>query len=362
MRTISLEEKEILSIAKSHAIDKVITESEIIDYTRDVLRRAQLKDRQLVHPGSTFEFDSANTGSLEVGSPTRNLVDSIYREILGRPADSWGLETYGRMLFDTGIEAGLVTLVRHLLKSTEYANQVTHRSNEALNQLGANGKKLVNGKKVAHIVSLGTHCLTSFYLKKYGMKRYSLPFDWIFASPQTVLHCIDDNFKTFLDPSHYTSLIGKRQSDEPGANHEFYLREHGVGHMFTHRDPLNAEDHRYFVDAVTRFEALKKNSDGKLFLMIARHEHDVAKSFSQLSDRINSLTSNSALICIQLKAPTKQPGCHNLRVVNKIEEHTLYEFQPSSSELGIGFDELIDDMIVLRLVRDFDIQLADSIA
>ncbi|MEY4520613.1 MAG: putative papain-like cysteine peptidase, partial [Cyanobacteriota bacterium] len=33
-----------------------------------------------------------------------------------------------------------------------------------------------------HVVSLGCACNTSLYLKKLGLKLFSLPYDWIFSN------------------------------------------------------------------------------------------------------------------------------------------------------------------------------------
>ncbi|WP_317453914.1 DUF1796 family putative cysteine peptidase [Klebsiella quasipneumoniae] len=60
---------------------------------------------------------------------------------------------------------------------------------------------------VKHIVSLGSHCLTSWTLKKFNLKKISLPFDWIFSCPAMVIDCLRDDFQTFLDKNEYSSFI-----------------------------------------------------------------------------------------------------------------------------------------------------------
>ncbi|EPY6699651.1 papain-like cysteine peptidase [Klebsiella quasipneumoniae] len=47
---------------------------------------------------------------------------------------------------------------------------------------------------VKHIVSPGSHCLTSWALKKFNLKKTSLPFDWIFSCPAMVIDCLWDDF------------------------------------------------------------------------------------------------------------------------------------------------------------------------
>ncbi|HCI4277726.1 TPA: hypothetical protein NO555_000980 [Klebsiella variicola subsp. variicola] len=47
---------------------------------------------------------------------------------------------------------------------------------------------------VKHILSPGSHCLTSWTLKKSNLKTMSLPFDWNFYYPVIVIDCLRENF------------------------------------------------------------------------------------------------------------------------------------------------------------------------
>ena len=289
----------------------------------------------------------------------RRLVDLLYREILGRRADESGIAAYNHLLCENDRDAGIAASVRSLLSSTEYRNRPHHVAQFAHRALSPRGARQINGKLVSHVVSLGTHCLAGFFIKHYGLKRYSLPFDWLFSSPDAVLHCLDDNFATFLDRSHYISITERRASKEPGAEHRFYNQKYDVGDMFAHRDPLVPGDYRYVRDTVARFNTLIGSTDGKLFVMIVRPQHDAVRTFPKLSDKIRSITVNSAFICVQLREPTHQAGCRSMHLLQSTGDHSLYEFQPSSSELGLGFDELLDDMSIMRLVWQFEFDLRD---
>lgn len=289
------------------------------------------------------------------------LLDKLYREILDRPADNGGIETYTRVLQEFNVDAAVPKIVRSLLKSPEYLSKSSQNAHLLLDKISGKGSRTINGRKVSHIISLGTHCLTGFYLKKYGMKRYSLPLDWLFSSPETVLHCFRDDFRTFLDRENYTSITKQRGSNEPGANHQFYLEEHGVKDMFAHRDPCSIEDYQYFVAGVDRFRALKRNNEGKLFFMIVRPEYDASKHYAALADCIDALMPNSVFICVQLRVATGQVACHSMRCVEKSTDHAFYEFQPSSTEMGLGFEDPIDDLALMRLIREFDFDLSPHI-
>lgn len=291
----------------------------------------------------------------------RQLIDLLYREILGRGADEGGVKNYGRLLAKENRDEGVAAAVRGLLASMEFMRRPDTLSRLARHTLCRNAPRQLNGNKIQHIASLGTHCLTSFLMKTYGLKAYSLPFDWLFSSPAAVLHCIDDNFETFLDRSYYASVTEKRQSKEPGADHTFYVKNFDVGDMFAHRDPLDPGDHTYFRRAAARFNALLRTKDAKLFVMISRSKHDLVDTYQELSDRIRSLTENSALLCVQLLDPTLEFGARSMRMLKRQDEHALYEFQPSSREVGIGFEDPLDDIAIMQLIWQYDIELAPAI-
>lgn len=100
------------------------------------------------------------------------------------------------------------------------------------------GERLINGRKVKHIASLGNHCLCSATLKDHGLKKYSLPFDWIFIHPEIVLDCLHDDFSLLLDKKHYLSLTNKRYDRyyEPGASHVYFKNKYSTINTFNHRD------------------------------------------------------------------------------------------------------------------------------
>uniref|UniRef100_A0A1A9Z2J1 Uncharacterized protein n=1 Tax=Glossina pallidipes TaxID=7398 RepID=A0A1A9Z2J1_GLOPL len=125
------------------------------------------------------------------------------------------------------------------------------------------GERLINGKKVNHIASLGNHCLCSATLKDHGLKKYSLPFDWIFTHPGIVLDCLNDNFSLFLDKKHYHSLTNERHDRdyEPGASHLYFESKYGTINTFNHRDVTQSEDYNYIVRAVERFRKLLTSGD-----------------------------------------------------------------------------------------------------
>lgn len=257
-----------------------------------------------------------------------------------------------------GVPQAVEAMLKAFLGSPEFAERIKKKGLNPVDALQISDRLRVDGKKITHVVSFGTHCLTSSILKKWGLKQYSMPFDWIFMSPGAVAHCLQDDFRILMDQSFYgPSSLG------PGkATHNWYREHYKIGSVFAHRDPRTENDYRYLVRSVERFRTLMADQDSaKLFIMISEAKHDVRKHFAHLSERLGKLTPHTAFICIHLTEHTGIPGCSSMNKLAQEGEHALYEFTPSSLQAGLGFPERLDDLAILRLIHKYDIDLSASV-
>jgi hypothetical protein len=81
--------------------------------------------------------------------------------------------------------------------------------------------------EINYTCSLGGMCHSSQILKRNKYKSCSYPFDWIFSSCDTIIHCIEDNFNIFLDKSYYINI------SQSMCGHSKY-----GNNMFMHYNPL----------------------------------------------------------------------------------------------------------------------------
>ncbi|KAB0643564.1 DUF1796 family putative cysteine peptidase [Burkholderia latens] len=289
------------------------------------------------------------------------LVEQLYRSILNREGDQGGVISATSAL-DSALDrdAAIIGLVRSFLSSEEYLARASEHPDMVRRTTSYGEKKTVNGMPVKHIISLGTHCLTSSLLRSFGLRRYSLPFDWTFSSPQAMLHCLRDQLQTFLDRAHYRTVTRKRDTVDAGADHVFYLKKFNIGEMFAHRDPSTDSDYADLLKTTERFKRLLASQEPKLFVMIDRPRKRPFWIFRSLSREINRMTQNSAFIYIQLQNPTMKSGIRSIRNIKTIGNHAAYEFIPSSNELGIKFDDPIDNLSIIGLIHQYEIDLADS--
>lgn len=161
--------------------------------------------------------------------------------------------------------------------------------------------------------SLGEFCHASALIKANGLKLASYPFDWIFSNDQMIKHCIEDDFRTFLNKSEYTTNL----IDASICEHNFYStmieNYQGIGKekvLFNHHNPLTNEDHyAYFERCVNRFRELLTSSEEKTFVMFHRGSFDIraeVKKASLLCGFLDGHTTNYTLLVINQRTTGTQ--------------------------------------------------------
>jgi hypothetical protein len=56
---------------------------------------------------------------------------------------------------------------------------------------------------IKYVCSFGESFFAAYTLKRNNLKVESYPFDWIFSNINIIMHCLEDNFKIFLDSKYY---------------------------------------------------------------------------------------------------------------------------------------------------------------
>ena len=289
----------------------------------------------------------------------KNLVRVLYRELLGREPDPEGARTYEDLMLKMGPERGVPKMLEAFLRSEEYCKHAGRAAVPHINAaLASQSEHLINGYPVRHLVPLGNFCLPSIVCQANGLRKYSLPFDWIFSTPQMVRECLADDFAVFLDRQYYRSITRPRGA--PAAEHDLYRERYGIEGLFAHHDPTLEADYSYFVRCVTRFRKLLRSEDAKLFLVIGRSHNDLTNEFPLLLDSLTQATTNFALLCIELLEPV-EPGLSTIVPLIRTGNHSLHRFTPSSfNSARTCFPDKLDEWTLLRLVYRYKLALRDS--
>jgi hypothetical protein len=285
------------------------------------------------------------------------FVRALYRGLLGREPDPEGFAHHVATLAQGGVGAP-ADMIRGFVDSPEF--RVGHASAD----LTAVLQVQPSGPAFAHVASLGADCYVSKTLKAMRLKRYSLPFDWIFSSPDMVAHCIANDFGQFLDPRNYRPNPPERRpsADEGLCEHLFYRDTFGVERVFNHFDPTGLPHHAYLVRAVARFRRLLQSAERKLFLAVvpSLRPDELAEPFARLALALEERSVNVQLEMVAL-LPASGADEFRYQPVLRQEPHSLAAFQPLSTMQALLFGDMLDELFLRRLIARHVFTLAAGV-
>lgn len=201
--------------------------------------------------------------------------------------------------------------------------------------------------EINYVCSLGGMCHSSQILKRNKLKLCSYPFDWIFSNCNNIIHCIEDDFKIFLDKNYYNSI------GPDICEHTYYYKKGCGTNMFNHFNPLiNENSYNYYVRCVDRFKLLLQYKEHKLFTMIFINmdniDENIKDNIIEFNNKFSKYTNNYTLLVI-LHLKHKQTNYHNFTYNNNIhflELHTL------SSSGGSKFDNENDNEYLDNILHE----------
>jgi len=280
------------------------------------------------------------------GLPLRDaaaLVTALYRDVVGRDPDEEGLRHYVARLCEGPTDVGIPSVVHDITSSAE-SERV---------RIGAALSAAARGVLAARpdarpVIALGTHCYTASLLKSAGVKTSSYPFDWIFASPDMVAHCLDDDFAAFLDKRYYEYVPVERRRDGPTVNlcdHALYRDRYGVAFVFNHRNPLSETDYEYVTRCVERFRAAVRGGP-TLLLLVTHHSPEWERGFERVSRAVRSYAPSARLAYVVVD-DERHAGVPAVDTFPERDGHTLLSLASGSRWRSLFFENPLDDITVL---------------
>jgi hypothetical protein len=197
-----------------------------------------------------------------------------------------------------------------------------------------------------NVCSLGSLCHSSALLKRNKLKQVSYPFDWIFSNPKVIAHCLDDDFRIFLDKSYYISV------DEEQCKHSYYAtpefgNDTNSAPLFRHHNPLtNPSDYNYFCRCVVRFRKLLQSKSYKLFtILFVNCPNNDTNDITELENCLERYTTNYEILVIHHRSGSYEP-LHTISYIDNIHRMNLHTKTVSD---GIRFADDCDN----RYLDDF---------
>lgn len=165
--------------------------------------------------------------------------------------------------------------------------------------------------KFDEIISLGSYCNTSLYLKNIGKKRETYVFDWVGTIDASVFKkLIDTNFENFFE---YDDFIYFRD----GLSFGMFNKRNNIAYIHDKFDKQHiVETKTKYIRRAERFMQLMKSNKKILFIRIqARQNHELKKvseyeDIVEFSKYLKSTTNITfAIILIQAEEFLPENTC-----------------------------------------------------
>jgi hypothetical protein len=309
----------------------------------------------------------------------RRIVENLYLGLLERVGEPEGVDAHTEALLGMGGIDSLHVLIRNFLDSGEYRartlqylRSTSHpgfRENEkyrAQARLGSFTDFMLRPagvpplETVHHVVGIGWACLTASILRRWKMRTFSAPFDWIFSSAEIVRHAIIDDFATFLDRSQYVDYPPLAPELSPRTQHRLYgsMLNAKWAPVFNHHDPMRSEaDYETFLRHVDHFRKAIHGPHNTLLVHMAWNEPGTRRSVERLIEYLDAQMPNVIMNTFLLEEP-QDAFVPRLIPMGEYGRHRILNFVPTSEVIESGFMGTVDEIGMIRTfsVYDFDLQ------
>lgn len=218
--------------------------------------------------------------------------------------------------------------------------------------------------EINYVSSLGTLCHSAWFLKENKLKECSYPFDWILSSPDSIIHCIENDFNIFLDKSYFINK-GKKMT-----THSYYTTSKYINTRFMHHNLLDNEDFNYFTRCVDRFRKLLKFKETKLFIItlfrktcpICGEKHnlldenirinylsEIKSKYFEFNNKFKKFCDSYYLLVI-INYPNQKKQSYNMIIQDNIFFLEMYTFSISD---GTKFANEIDNIYLKNIINEY---------
>ena len=129
-----------------------------------------------------------------------------------------------------------------------------------------------------YMIPLGKNCLIASIMDSIGIRKISLPFDWVFSSLPTIEHSIDTDFANWLKKEMLVSQYPLRRCGHVDYGPNF----------FNHHDPSRSPDRESYERRILRFRELMKSGSRLDFVTTGSVPHfRTSRSLSTVFSRKN---------------------------------------------------------------------------
>ena len=209
----------------------------------------------------------------------------------------------------------------------------------------------VTGPRIQHVISIGAACFCAQAIDDAGLRRYSTPFDWIFAGTGLTRAILLDDFANFLDRDDYVNAGSPKAWTLPR-----YRRLFASGVIINHHDISIDADFASLERAVDRMRGLLASGDSKLFVHMSSEESLQHPHYGELIETLRAATTGAHFLTVGFRPAAGQA---QLEVVGETADSRSYAFTPTSELVeGLRFGAPSDNDVLREIFRGYDFDLA----
>lgn len=205
-------------------------------------------------------------------------------------------------------------------------------------------------------ISLGSFCHAAEALKRTQLRVFAGPFDWLFSNLSMLTHCIEDDFKEFLDQSKYQvlPLEARPISEANVCDHAFYRDQFGVKYLFNHHDPTQDDVYAHFQRTVERFRKLPQQLSPILFLMVTIQPVSV-KDYAMLVGHLERTMGDFLLVVVRFVSGQTEDSQGGVKLYQHHFNFVSVEFPVMAPSNGVQFPDEIDNLRFEAFIRTFKV-------
>ena len=289
-------------------------------------------------------------GRLDEDTVFAAIANGVFQALLGRQAGDDGLRIFRESMFqdylETDLAAFICRFVMMVVGSPEWRQRLLAEQQRAI-RLEFLPKR---GVEMTSHLSLGASGYTAGMLRRFGLRRWGGPFDWLSASPAVIREIIADDFASFLDPASWQPIIAADRPDGRffQCRHTGYEGRHQLPCILHAADMTQPGGQAYMTRCVTRFRQSLQSLAGKILLQVVPEGEDPVREFRATADVLEGYGRSFQFVMVSLLPERGTGPFPEIEPALAHGRHRLLRARLLAPINGIDPGDMLDEMILLR--------------
>ncbi|WP_421995235.1 hypothetical protein [Roseococcus sp.] len=199
-------------------------------------------------------------------------------------------------------------------------------------------------------IALGCAPQTAGMLRRAGLRRWAGPFDWMTIPAEAVRDSIIDDCAGLLMAAEYEPID---EADRPPGSqghlcrHRRYSELYGAT-IFHHYDPSTPQGYAALERAALRLRDALRGLHGKLLLQVTDETGASLAAFEDTCDMLDRSARGAILVTIAVVPGSPSGPFPEMELSRARGQHRFLRCHTLSEPQGIGYGDLIDEVVLLR--------------